>query len=113
MVLTNRNRAQAIFDKVARMLEAAGQAGVNVLCLQEAWSMPFAFCTREREWTEFSEAAETGPSTAFLQVCRVCTANELPHIRGLRHRTVAVVHNAMQVADIRRLVVGTNSYLMH
>ena len=59
---------QAIYDKVARMVEAAGQAGVNVLCLQEAWTMPFAFCTREREWTEFAEPAETGPSTAFLQV---------------------------------------------
>jgi len=58
------------------MLEAAGQAGVNVLCLQEAWSMPFAFCTREREWTEFSEAAETGPSTAFLQVCPAYTAHK-------------------------------------
>ena len=50
------------------MVEAAGQDGVNVLCLQEAWTMPFAFCTREREWTEFAEPAETGPSTAFLQV---------------------------------------------
>ena len=50
------------------MVEAAGQAGVNVLCLQEAWTMPFAFCTREREWTEFAEPAENGPSTAFLQV---------------------------------------------
>ncbi len=60
---------QAIYEKVVRMVEAAGQAGVNVLCLQEAWTMPFAFCTREREWTEFAEPAETGPSTAFLQVC--------------------------------------------
>ncbi len=83
MVFTVGNRAQAIFDKVARMLEAAGQAGVNVLCLQEAWSMPFAFCTREREWTEFSEAAETGPSTAFLQVCSVCNARKRLDAQGL------------------------------
>ena len=29
--------------------------------------MPFAFCTREREWLEFAEPAETGPSTKMLQ----------------------------------------------
>jgi beta-ureidopropionase len=29
--------------------------------------MPFAFCTREREWSEFAESAETGPSTRFCQ----------------------------------------------
>jgi len=49
------------------MVEAAGKAGVNILCLQEAWTMPFAFCTREKHpWTQFSEPAETGASTLFL-----------------------------------------------
>jgi hypothetical protein len=28
---------QAIYDRVSELIEAAGQAGVNVLCLQEAW----------------------------------------------------------------------------
>ena len=28
---------------------------------QEAWTMPFAFCTREKHpWTQFAESAETG-----------------------------------------------------
>ena len=73
------------------MIETAGECGVNVLCLQEAWSklcscflyqtltrlatvmltfkdMPFAFCTREKHpWTEFAESAEDGPTTKFLQ----------------------------------------------
>uniref|UniRef100_A0A8C2Q8G8 Ureidopropionase, beta n=1 Tax=Cyprinus carpio TaxID=7962 RepID=A0A8C2Q8G8_CYPCA len=32
-------------------------SGVNIECFQEAWTMPFAFCTREREpWTEFDES---------------------------------------------------------
>jgi len=29
--------------------------------------MPFAFCTRERQWCEFAESAEGGPSVAFCQ----------------------------------------------
>jgi beta-ureidopropionase len=39
---------QAIQDRVETIIHAAGAAGVNVLCLQEAWTMPFAFCTREK-----------------------------------------------------------------
>ena len=42
------------------MIEAAGEMGVNVLCLQEAWTMPFAFCTREKHWNEFAEDVRTG-----------------------------------------------------
>ena len=42
-------------------------AGANIVCLQEAWTMPFAFCTREKQpWCEFAESAETGPTTLFL-----------------------------------------------
>lgn len=29
--------------------------------------MPFAFCTREKAWTEFAESAEAGPSTRLCQ----------------------------------------------
>lgn len=59
---------QAIFDKLLPIIECAGSEGVNVLCLIEAWSMPFAFCTREKSpWCQFAESAETGPSIQFLQ----------------------------------------------
>lgn len=58
---------QALYAAVQKLVDAAGSAGVQVLCLQEAWTMPFAFCTREREWLEFAEPAETGPSTKMLQ----------------------------------------------
>ena len=51
----------AIYERVEKMIDAAALAGVNVLCLQEAWTMPFAFCTREKQpWMEFAECAETG-----------------------------------------------------
>lgn len=58
----------AIFAKVAKLIEAAGSEGVNILCLQEAWTMPFAFCTREKHpWCEFAESAENGAATTFLR----------------------------------------------
>ena len=36
----------ALFRRVGEMVEAAGRSGVNVLCLQEAWS-EFALLYRE------------------------------------------------------------------
>lgn len=49
-------------------VEAAAAAGTNVLCFQEAWTMPFAFCTREKlPWVDFAECAETGRSTTLLK----------------------------------------------
>eukprot|EP00882_Tetradesmus_deserticola_P003821 GHRQ01004042.1.p1 GENE.GHRQ01004042.1~~GHRQ01004042.1.p1 ORF type:complete len:395 (+),score=132.35 GHRQ01004042.1:131-1315(+) len=58
---------QAIYDRVFQLIDAAGKAGVKILCLQEAWTMPFAFCTREKHWNAFAESAETGPTTQLLQ----------------------------------------------
>ncbi|XP_046667349.1 beta-ureidopropionase [Homalodisca vitripennis] len=58
----------AIHQVIGKIIHAAADLKVNVLCLQEAWTMPFAFCTRERlPWLEFAESAEFGPSTRFLQ----------------------------------------------
>jgi beta-ureidopropionase len=61
-------QAKALREKIGNILHAAGAQKVNVVCLQEAWNMPFAFCTREKQpWLEFAESAETGPTTHFLQ----------------------------------------------
>ncbi|PIO70152.1 hydrolase, carbon-nitrogen family [Teladorsagia circumcincta] len=58
---------KALHYKIGLMIEAAAMAGANIVCLQETWMMPFAFCTRERlPWTEFAESAEHGPTTKFL-----------------------------------------------
>ncbi|KAL7074285.1 hypothetical protein ACQ4LE_006397 [Meloidogyne hapla] len=57
----------AIHQRIVVMIDTAARAGAQIICLQEAWPMPFAFCTRERlPWTEFAESAEDGPSTKFL-----------------------------------------------
>ncbi|KAI8472592.1 MAG: carbon-nitrogen hydrolase [Monoraphidium minutum] len=58
---------QALWDRAEEIINAAGAAGVKILCLQEAWTMPFAFCTREKHWCAFAESAERGPTTRLLQ----------------------------------------------
>ncbi|XP_020263461.1 beta-ureidopropionase [Asparagus officinalis] len=60
------DQKRAIMEKVRPMIEAAGAARVNILCLQEAWMMPFAFCTREKRWCEFAEPVD-GETIQFLQ----------------------------------------------
>eukprot|EP00112_Aurelia_sp_Birch-Aquarium-sp1_P006556 Seg1721.3 transcript_id=Seg1721.3/GoldUCD/mRNA.D3Y31 product=Beta-ureidopropionase protein_id=Seg1721.3/GoldUCD/D3Y31 len=58
----------SLHNRIKEIIEAAAECNVNILCLQEAWTMPFAFCTREKKpWTEFAESAETGPTTKMLQ----------------------------------------------
>jgi len=57
----------ALHRRIGGIIENAAKSGVNIICLQEAWTMPFAFCTREKHpWTQFAESAETGASTMFL-----------------------------------------------
>ena len=62
------DQRNAIFQRIEKIIDASALAGVNVLCLQEAWTMPFAFCTREKQpWCEFAEPAdESGESTKLL-----------------------------------------------
>ncbi|KAI3922119.1 hypothetical protein MKX01_005808 [Papaver californicum] len=60
------DQKRAIFQKLKPIFEAAGASGVNILCLQEAWTMPFGFCTREKSWCEFAEPVD-GESTQFLR----------------------------------------------
>jgi len=62
-----QDQISALQKRIGSIIENAGKAGVNIVCLQEAWTMPFAFCTREKHpWTQFAESAETGASTMFL-----------------------------------------------
>ncbi|XP_068094419.1 beta-ureidopropionase [Hyperolius riggenbachi] len=61
-------QVHALHRRIAEIVEVAAKCGVNIVCFQEAWTMPFAFCTRERlPWTEFAESAENGATTKFCQ----------------------------------------------
>ncbi|KAI3946014.1 hypothetical protein MKX01_024770, partial [Papaver californicum] len=59
------DQQRAIFQKLRPTIEFSGASGINILCLQEAWTMPFGFCTREKSWCEFAEPVD-GKSTQFL-----------------------------------------------
>lgn len=59
---------EAIYAKIKNIVQAAAASNVNILCFQEAWTMPFAFCTREKHpWCEFAEDAENGPTTKLCK----------------------------------------------
>uniref|UniRef100_A0A803YFW3 CN hydrolase domain-containing protein n=1 Tax=Meleagris gallopavo TaxID=9103 RepID=A0A803YFW3_MELGA len=61
-------KVAALHKRIEEIVEVAAMCGVNIICFQEAWTMPFAFCTRERlPWTEFAESAEGGITTKFCQ----------------------------------------------
>lgn len=73
-------KRDAIHARIAQMIHAAALCKVNIVCLQEAWHMPFAFCTREKQpWCEFAESAYHGPSTKFLQEVKTNTSKSLYH----------------------------------
>jgi len=58
----------AIHAKITNIIKAAAASDVNILCLQELWTMPFVFCTREKvPWCEFAESAEHGPTTKLIK----------------------------------------------
>jgi len=65
------DQRDALYKRMTSIIQAAALAKVNVLCFQEAWTMPFAFCTREKKkWCEFAESAEDGPTSKFLSEVR-------------------------------------------
>lgn len=62
------NQVDAIKSKIKTIIEAAYYSGVNIICMQECWTAPFFYCTREKfPWVESAESAESGPTTEFLK----------------------------------------------
>lgn len=100
---------RALCRRTELLVHAAGAMGCNVLGLQEAWTMPFAFCTREKHpWLEFAEPVD-GPSTRFLaQLARqynmviVSPILERDEVHG------GTIHNTAVVIGNRGNVIGTH-----
>lgn len=102
----------AIYKRIETMIEAAGVCGVNILCLQEAWSVPFFFCTREKNpWCQLAESAEDGPSVKFLQnfatrynMVIICPILERDEIHGdiLANTAVVISHNGKILGKSRK-----------
>ncbi|PPD74739.1 hypothetical protein GOBAR_DD28321 [Gossypium barbadense] len=81
------DQKKAIVEKLRPIIDAAGASGVNILCLQEAWMMPFAFCTREKRWCEFAEPVN-GESTQFLQEFALkYNMNHIPRVGDFNEST--------------------------
>ncbi|XP_066116120.1 beta-ureidopropionase isoform X2 [Saccopteryx bilineata] len=73
-------QVSALHSRIETITEVAAMCGVNIICFQEAWTMPFAFCTREKlPWTEFAESAEDGPTTRFCQKSTYYMEGDLGH----------------------------------
>lgn len=56
------------FERYEQIIKGAHLMGVNVLGLQETWTAPFFFCTRENyPWLEFAESPTQGESVNFIR----------------------------------------------
>ena len=100
---------QALADRASEMIEAAGAMGVNVLCLQEAWTMPFAFCTREKQpWLEFAEPID-GPSTQIL--AKLAKKHNMVIVSPILERDDehgGTIHNTAVVIGNRGNIIGSH-----
>jgi len=62
------NQLSALHSRIKEITNTAALCGVNIICFQECWTMPFAFCTREKHpWTEFAESAQDGSTIKLCQ----------------------------------------------
>ena len=78
--------------------------------------MPFAFCTREKQWCEFAESAETGESVVFCQrysrkwgMVIICPILERDEAHGdTIWNTAVVIGNNGNIIGKHRKVWGEN-----
>jgi beta-ureidopropionase len=100
---------KSIVDRHLKLIHAAGSMGVNVLCLQEAWTMPFAFCTREKEpWLEFAEEVD-GPTTQLL--AKLARRYNMVIVSPILERDEAhggTIHNTAVVIGNNGNVIGSH-----
>lgn len=100
---------EAIADRTEQLIHAAGAMGVNVLGLQEAWTMPFAFCTREKHpWLEFAEPID-GESTQRLQkLAKQYNMVIVSSILERDDRHGGTIHNTSVVIGNRGNIIGSH-----
>ncbi len=57
----------AAIDKHVKMIEEAGQQGVQILCLQELFYGPYFCAEQDRRWYDLTENIPDGPTTRLMQ----------------------------------------------
>jgi beta-ureidopropionase len=102
------DQRESILKRVGVMIEAASKCQVNIVCMQEAWNMPFVFCTREKQpWCEFAESAEDGPTSKYLQ--ELCVKYNMVIVSPILERDVShgdVLWNTAVVINKDGTIVG-------
>jgi beta-ureidopropionase len=100
---------EALAARIETIVWAAGELGVDVLGLQEAWTMPFAFCTREKQpWLEFAEPID-GPSTQRLAA--LARRHNMVIVSPILERDEAhggTIHNTAVVIGNRGNIIGSH-----
>ncbi len=100
---------EAIVERTEQLIHAAGKLGTQVLGLQEAWTMPFAFFTREKHpWLEFAEEVD-GPSTQRL--IKLAKRYNMVIVSPILERDEAhggTIHNTAVVIGNRGNIIGTH-----
>ena len=64
---TTADVKQRMIDKTMPLVEQAGQAGVQVLCLQELFYGPYFCAEQKTKWYELTEEIPNGPTTRLFQ----------------------------------------------
>lgn len=103
-----KDQINEIHCKVQKYIDYAAICGANIICLQEAWTMPFAFCTREKyPWCEFAESAENGPTTSLLS--ELAKKHKMVIISPILERDSAngdTLWNTCVIIDVDGKVIG-------
>eukprot|EP00736_Rhodelphis_marinus_P008013 Rmarinus@m.16901 len=103
-------REEAI-KKLEPMFEAAGKAGVNVICISDLWAAPIFFGTQQSgPWTEYAEEVSLeSPTLRFL--ARMASELDMvvvsPMLERCTHREDVIYHTAVVISNSGH-IIGTH-----
>eukprot|EP01084_Bolivina_argentea_P088190 159241_1 len=100
---------------IRNVIYSAAECGVNILCFQECWNMPFAFCTREKHWPlEFAEYIDLERNnencslkfvSSMAKECNMCIISpmlERDIVRDTIHNTAVIIGNNGEIIGKHR-----------
>lgn len=92
-------------EATVQQIEAAAEAGANLICLQELFSSLY-FCQSE-DHTQF-EIAESIPGPTIDRICQVAKDQQVVIVAGVfERRTAGVFHNSAVVIEADGSILGT------
>ena len=88
---------EVMLDAHVRLIVRAGAEGVQVLCLQELFTLPYFAFSRDRKWYAGAERVPDGPTTTLMQELARRHAMVIvapvfeEHMPGVYYNTAAVI----------------------